>query len=593
MRILVSLACLFSGVVFSQQITYSLRMQKPQNHYYQVEMELTDIKAQTITVKMPVWAPGSYLVREFSKNVNQVLAVDENNRPLPIHKTSKNAWEIKKGKAKKVIVNYEVYAFELSVRTSFLDLSHGFVSGSGVFCYVDGFQQLPGKLKVYPFEKFSTISTGLSRLEATENSSTSMQIFEFANYDMLVDCPLEIGNQEVFYFNVAGTNHEVAIYGMGNYAMEQMKTDMEKIVSAATNVFHGKNPNKNYTFIIHNVINAQGGLEHTNSCVLSVNRWTYGAGYNDFLSLVAHEYFHLWNVKRIRPIELGPFNYDQENYTSLLWVMEGFTSYYDELLLVRAGYYSKEDFLKKLQSTINYVEGSIGSRVQPVAHASYDAWIKAYRPNENSANTTMTYYSRGSMLAAYLDALIVQKWNGKKCLDDFLNELLEEYAVNKKRGFTEMEFQATLERFLEMDMDSFFEKYVNGTETPNFQEVFSKVGLNVIYTGKPTASFGASFNQDEGKCTVKSIRSGGAAEDAGISVGDEIIACNGMRVDQASLENFIASLMVGEYCELIVSRDDIILNLQVKMDAYERPSYRLETVTPSNELYYYWLRTLD
>jgi predicted metalloprotease with PDZ domain len=582
-----------SSFIYGQHISYALRMQKPQNHYYQVEMELKDFKATTVTVKMPVWAPGSYLIREFSKNVNLVQAYDENNRPLVVQKTSKNSWEIKKGKAKTVKVKYEVYAFELSVRTSFLDLSHGFVSGSGVFCYVDGFQQLPGKLVVFPYEKFETISTGLLRDEQYHSTDRSVA-YQFENYDMLVDSPLEIGNQEVFYFNVAGTNHEVAIYGMGNYSMDQMKVDMEKVVGAATNVFKGKNPNKNYTFIIHNVINAQGGLEHKNSCVLSVNRWTYSAsGYVDFLSLVAHEYFHLWNVKRIRPIELGPFNYDQENYTSLLWVMEGFTSYYDELLLVRAGYYSKEDFLKKLQSTINYVEGSVGSRVQPVAHASYDAWIKAYRPNENSANTTMTYYSRGSMLAAYLDALIVHKMNGKKCLDDFLNFLFDEYYVAKKRGFTEAEFQSSLEKFLGMDMRYFFDKYVNGTETPNFQEVFSNVGLNVVYTGKSSASFGASFGQDEGKCLVKAIRAGGAAEEAGISVGDEIIACNGMRMDQASLENFISSLMVGEYCELIVSRDEIILNLQVKMGAYERPSYRLETINPSNELYYYWLRALD
>lgn len=583
---------LFATHAYGQSVNYTLRMSKPQNHYFEVEMDLSGFKGNDITVKMPVWAPGSYLVREFAKNVNIVKAFDEKGNVLAVNKTSKNAWKISKGKAKQVKVKYEVYAFELSVRTSFLDLSHGFVSGSGVFCYVDGYKQLGGKLTVHPYKSFSTISTALPR--STESVQTDgSTTFSFENYDVLVDSPLEIGNQEVFYFNVGNTNHEVAIYGMGNYDMTELQRDMTRIVTAANDVFGGVNPNKNYTFIIHNVINGQGGLEHANSTVLSVNRWTYGSNYNDFLSLVAHEYFHLWNVKRIRPIELGPFNYDEENYTSLLWVMEGFTSYYDELLMVRAGFYSKEDYLRKLQSTINYVEGTPGSRVQPVAHSSFDAWIKGYRPNENSSNTGMTYYSRGAMLASLLDAMIIDKFNAKKCLDHFMRYLYEEFYIKKQRGFTEAEFKKALETFMEQNMDEFFAKYVNGTEIPDFNSVFSKVGVKATYTGKPMASFGASFSQDNGKCLVKMVRSGGAAEDAGISVGDEIIACNGLRVDQTTLENFISSLIEGEYLELIVSREEIILNLQVKMTAYERPSFRLETMSPSNEKFYYWLREVE
>lgn len=592
MKAILVLSFFLTTLAYSQSVHYHLRMTKPQNHYYEVEMELNDFKQTELTVKLPVWAPGSYLVREFSKNVNMVKAYDEKGTELTVGKTSKNAWKITKGKAKTVRVKYEVYAFELSVRTSFLDLSHGFVSGSGVFCYVDGFKDKPGLLTVYPYSKFGTISTSLQKNEeglVSDGSTT----YKYENYDVLVDSPLEIGNQEVFYFNVDGTNHEVAIYGLGNYDMEQMKKDMEKIVHAANDVFGGTNPNKNYTFIIHNVINGQGGLEHANSCVLSVNRWTYGADYFDFLNLVAHEYFHLWNVKRIRPIELGPFNYDEENYTSLLWVMEGFTSYYSDILMVRAGFYSKDDFIKQLQGTINYVEGSVGSRVQPVSHSSYDAWIKAYRPNENSANTTMTYYSRGSMLGAYLDALIVDKFNSEKCLDHFMRYLYDEYYIKKKRGFTELEFHEALEKFLGQDMDYFFDRFVNGTEPLDFANVFPKVGLDVKYVGKPMPNFGATFGQENGKCIVKSIRAGGPAENAGVSVGDEILACNGLRVDKTTLDNFLLTLIAGEYCEIIVAREEIIFNLTVTMEAYEKPSYKLEMQTPSNEKFYYWLRALD
>lgn len=592
MRLLLVLFLFVSGGMFAQTVSYTLRMSKPQNHYFEVEMELRDFKASDLTVKMPVWAPGSYLVREFSRHVNQVKAVDGNNNPLTVTKTAKNAWKIGKGKAKVVKVKYEVYAFELSVRTSFLDLSHGFVSGSSVFCYVDGFKQLSGSLDVYPYKSFKTVTTPLTEAAESVSGDADVHRFTFKDYDELVDSPLEIGNHDLFYFQSGNTHHEVALYGLGNYDMEQLKIDMERVTAAATDVF-GQNPCKEYTFIIHNVINGQGGLEHANACVLSVNRWTYSpAEYNNFLSLVAHEYFHLWNVKRIRPVELGPFNYDEENYTTLLWVMEGFTSYYDELLMIRAGYYSKEDYLRKLQSTINYVEGSQGSRVQSVAHASYDAWIKAYRPNENSANTTMTYYSRGAMLASLLDAMIIDKFNSQKCLDHFMRYLYDEYYIKKKRGFSEAEFQQALETFMGQDMDDFFNKYVYGTEIPDFKNIFSKLAVNVSYTGRPVASFGASVAQESGHTIVKSVRSGSAAEDAGISVGDEIIGCNGMRVDQQTFDSFIASLLVGEYVELIVAREEIILNLQAKIGAYEKPSFKFEMMTPSNEKFYYWLRSL-
>jgi predicted metalloprotease with PDZ domain len=336
-------------------------------------------------------------VREFSKNVNLVKAFDEKGKEIQVQKKKKNTWAISTDGNKKIKVKYEVYSFELSVRTPFLDLTHGFVSGSGVFMYVEGYKDRKGTLEIVPHASFKTITTALPKVGMSVQKDGS-QTFEFSNYDQLVDCPIEIGNQIVFDFMASGTKHTVAMYGEAYYDIDALKMDMAKVVDAETAIF-GSNPNKDYVFIVHNVVDGQGGLEHTNSCVLSVNRWTYGGSeYRNFLNLVAHEYFHLWNVKRIRPIELGPFDYEQENYTTLLWVMEGFTSYYDELILRRAGYHTKEDMLGKIQSSVNYVEGSVGSRVQPVAHASFDAWIKAYRPTENSSNTSMTYYSRGTIL---------------------------------------------------------------------------------------------------------------------------------------------------------------------------------------------------
>jgi predicted metalloprotease with PDZ domain len=586
--IIISLTTFLS---WSMEIIYSVSMSKPQNHYFEVEMALSSINQKSLVVKLPVWAPGSYLVREFSKNINLVKAFDDKGKEIKVEKLAKNAWQINTSGIKSLKVRYEVYSFELSVRTSFLDLTHGYISGSGIFMYVDNCKDTKGILKIFPFETFKKINTALP-IAPLELQGNAYQAFEFKNYDQLVDCPIEIGNQDVFEFMAAGVKHTVAMYGDANYSVPVLKMDMAKIIASATSVF-GFNPNKNYLFIIHNVVNGQGGLEHINSTTLSVNRWTYsGPEYIGFLNLVAHEYFHLWNVKRIRPIELGPFDYDKEVYTSLLWVMEGFTSYYDELIMLRTGYYTQAEFLTKIQSLINYAEGSVGSRIQPVAHASFDAWIKSYRPNENSYNTTMSYYSRGAVLAAVIDAIIINKYNGTKCLDHFMQHLYKTYYEKQNRGFTEAEFKNELAAFTGEDMNDFFKRYVEGTEIIPFATYFSKIGVDVKQNALTKPSFGATVQNSDGKVIVKSIRVGSAAEDAGLSVNDEVIACNGYRVDQAMFDAMMNGLALNEEAEVLLSRDEILFSLRVKITNYTRPQFFMTpTNNPSENLKFnYWLR---
>jgi predicted metalloprotease with PDZ domain len=550
-------------------------------------MNIADNDDKQIEVKMPVWTPGSYLVREFSKNVNLVKVFTKDGKALKVSKKSKNAWLIDAGNEKNIQVKYEVYSFEVSVRTPFLDLSHGFVSGSGVFMYVEKAKNQAGSVTVFPHESFKRISTSLPLDQTAKGAG---QRFTFENYDQLVDCPMEIGNQEIFEFSAAGVLHTVAMYGDANYNVDQLKKDMPKIVEAETAVI-GKNPNKTYTFIVHNVVDGQGGLEHMNSTVLSVNRWTYaGKQYVDFLNLVAHEYFHLWNVKRIRPIELGPFNYDEENYTTLLWVMEGFTSYYDELILRRTGFYTEEEFLAKLQSSINYVEGSPGSRVQPVAHASFDAWVKAYRPNENSSNTSMTYYSRGSVLASVIDAMIVADSDGKKCLDHFMQQLYTTYYEGLKRGFSEAEFKAELSKFVGKNMDDFFAKYVDGTEIIPYKDFYGPVGLNVQDITSNNPSFGANVREEGGKVIVKSVRFGSSAEEAGISVGDEIVGCNAYRVDQSMFEGMMSGMGNMETCDLLIAREEKLFSVHVTIRPYKKPQFLLTKSTSNEKRLHYWLR---
>ena len=575
---------------FGAKISYTLKMPRPQNHYFQVEMQVEQVKQKTATVKLPVWAPGSYLVREFSRHLNQVKAYSLQGAVLPITKKTKNAWEIDLKGQTAFVVKYEVYAFELSVRTSFLDETHGFVSGPSMFMYLDGHKETGGELLVQPHSSFKRISTGLTQKSDVKQGNN--QTFTFDNYDQLVDCPIEIGNQYEFDFEAAGVKHTVAMYGEGNFDPERLKEDMAKIVEEETKVV-GVNPNKRYVFIVHNVVGGDGGLEHCNSTVLSVDRWTYdGGNYINFLNLVAHEYFHLWNVKRIRPIELGPFNYDQEVYTNYLWVMEGFTSYYDELILRRCGFYSQEEMAKKIQIAVNYVESSVGARVQPVAHASFDAWIKAYRPNENSSNTTMTYYSRGLIIASVLDAMIIKQSNGKECLDHFMKDLYETYYVGKNRGFTDAEFKACLTKHVGQDMNEFFLKYIDGTEVIPYSMYFLPLGVEVSDVGGVKPVFGANVAEEGGKVIIKSIRANSSAEDAGLSVNDEVIACMNYRVDKSMLDALMNGAAVGDEFELTISRDKLMRKVIVKITGQKRSTFIFTNrhTDESLPLYTYWLR---
>lgn len=560
-------------------------MSNPNSHYFEIEMEIADFKAKEVAIKMPIWAPGSYLAREFAKSVNLVKAYDLEGKELAIEKRDKNTWVVQTKGVKNVKIKYEVYAFELSVRTSFLDDSHGYINGTSVFMYVEDNKDADGYLQIVPHESFNKINTALPM--------GRNKFYEYKDYDHLADSPIEIGNQETFQFNAGGVKHTVAMYGEGNYDVEKLKVDMAKVVEAETKVF-GENPNKEYLFIIHNLTVGSGGLEHKESTTLQVERWTYGEDdYKGFLSLVAHEYFHLWNVKRIRPKALGPFDYDNENYTDLLWVMEGFTSYYDELILRRAGFYSEDEYMGKVFSTINYVENTPGNKVQPVAHASFDAWIKAYRHNENSSNTTISYYPKGHVLAAVLDLYIIKKFKSEKCLDDFMQMLWADFYIKADVGFTEEEFQATLEKFLGEDMAWFFDDFVYDTKTPDFAKFFKGVGLNVTNANSiATPYLGIRTSGSGGKLTVTQVVSGSAAEKGGISVNDELIAIDGYRVNKSSFDFMLKTFEAGDKFELTLSRDNLIKKYTITMGENKRDKYVKTTdfTDASKKNYDYWLR---
>ncbi|RRN77398.1 M61 family peptidase, partial [Pseudoxanthomonas sp. SGD-10] len=294
--------CMTANASDNPKIDFTLSFPAPQTHYIEVEMHISNIRKPEIEVNMPVWAPGSYLVREFSKNVEGFKAY-AGSEVLDFEKTRKNSWKIETKGNKSIKVKYSVYAYEISVRTSFVDASHAFISPTGVFMYVKQSLKDPVQVKVQPHANWSKISTGLEKL--AENT------YQAQDFDWLYDSPIEVGNQDIFEFDAAGVKHEVAMVGGGNYDKGRLACDMAKIVEECTSIF-GENPNKRYVFIVHHYKNGGGGLEHLNSTVLGAKRdgYTNPTTYSNFLSLVAHEYFHLWHVKRLRPIALGPFDYD-------------------------------------------------------------------------------------------------------------------------------------------------------------------------------------------------------------------------------------------------------------------------------------------
>ncbi|KAA9346193.1 M61 family metallopeptidase [Adhaeribacter soli] len=565
-------------------------MPEPQTHYFEVEMRLQDFKDKFIDVKMPVWAPGSYLVREFPKNVEGFTAT-AGNKNLKAEKINKNTWRVYADKNRDVLVKYKVYAFELTVRTSFVDEMHAYLNGTSVFMYPAKYKQLPSELTIEPYGNWNQISTSLPTVGGNKWKLRA------DNYDILADSPIEIGTHKILTFEAAGVPHEVAMFGESNYDDAKIVADMKKIVEECTRVF-GEHPVKGkYVFIIHNVLSGGGGLEHLNSTTLQVARWGYQPenSYNGFLALVAHEYFHLWNVKRLRPEPLGPFNYDAENYTTLLWVSEGLTSYYDDLLVRRAGFYSPERYLDVMGSSITNVENTPGVKVQTLSESSFDAWIKSYRPNENSRNAEISYYSKGALIGMLLDLEIMNQTKGEKDLDQVFRNMYQKYYKKLNRGFTEKEFKEELEKVAGIKFDTFFRDYVNGTVTPDYNKYLNYAGLRLtnLNANNQDAALGANTSNRDGKIVVTSVVRDGSAWKGGLNVNDEIIALNGYRITD-DLNKSIAGRQPGDQLNLIVNRDGRLLSLDLTLEKNPNARYRIEKLpeqTPAQQtIYRKWLR---
>lgn len=543
------------------KIGYEISFKEPQAHYAEVEMNLSGLTKEYIDVKMPVWAPGSYLVREFAKNVEGFTA-SAGNKALKLEKTKKNTWRIYTGTAKSVQINYRVYGNEVSVRTTFIDNTHAFLSSTGVFMYPDKMLSLPSTVKIIPYTGWSKVSTGLPAIAGQAFTYTAK------NFDILYDSPLEVGNQDIFEFMAAGVKHEMAMYGGGNYDKERLKVDLPKVIEAATAVY-GENPNTSYTFIVHNFSGGGGGLEHLNSTVLGASKDQYADedGYKGFLSLVAHEYHHLWNVKRMRPVALGPFDYENENYTTDLWIAEGFTAYYENKFMLRAGFWTPDNFVGVLVGSVSSVVNTPGAKVQSAAEASFDAWIKQYRPNENSNNTTVSYYSKGEVVGLLLDLEIAHATKGAHSLDDVMKAVYLQCKTTGK-GYTDAEFKATAEKISGINLTDFWTKYVNGTAPVEYAKYFGFAGIKVQdqNEGKAIPYLGVSTKKAEGLFSIGSVSRNSAAWTDGLNAGDIVVSIDGA-VPTGAIERMpeIVNRKVGDVVKVKIKRDGVEKDINVTL----------------------------
>ncbi|GAB3324662.1 PDZ domain-containing protein [Hymenobacter humi] len=553
-------------------LRYTLAMPAPQTHYFEVKMELGGFPADYTDVKMPVWAPGSYLVREYSKNVEGFQARTASGQALAVEKLNKNTWRVRHPKQANFQVSYRVYAFELTVRTSFIDADHGYLNGTSVFMYPADNKMLGSTVVVQPAAGWSQVSTALK-------PGTGKFTYKSASYDELADSPIEIGNQKVLEFTANGTPHQVAMYGTYQADEAKLVADLKKVCEEAHRVV-GQNPLDRYLFIVHNLERGGGGLEHLNSTTLEVGRTTYNteAGYKSFLNLAAHEYFHLWNVKRIRPVALGPFNYDQENYTHMLWVSEGITSYYAALINERAGYSSRDEYLNKLGESIAGVENTPGNKVQSAAESSFDAWIKQYRPNENSRNSQIDYYSKGEVIGAVLDLNIAEATKGEKHLDDVFRLLYDTYYKKAGRGFTDKEFQDAVATVAGRRYDEFFQNSVYGTKTLDYATALGYAGLALnVSPLNPNGTLGAAFSNRTGRLLVAAVKRDGAAWTGGLNVNDEVLLINGAAPGDETMKQLVNS-PVGTEIKLQVRRDGLPREITLKTIADTDRKYQIQPV---------------
>lgn len=519
------------------KLHYFLDIKKPNSHYFDVRIELSDLHQDEIMFTMPAWVPGSYSIEDFARYVRN-FTVESPKGALKFTKVDKSTWKVFTQSASLVTLTYSVFADNLSVHTSQLNSTHAYINGTSVFMYVETFKELPIEVDISPPQGWR-ISTGLKSIGANK--------FLAENYDNLVDCPIEIGTHKSLYFSVLGKEHEIVLCGHGNEDENKLIEDVKKIVEEFSKLFHGL-PYERYVFIYHLVdseTTSEGGLEHVNSTSINIDRFKFGTfeKYRAFLSVTSHEFFHLWNVKRIRPAELGPFNYKQENYTTMLWFAEGFTDFMGNLYILRAKLTEEKDYYKHISEKIRIYDLLPGSLACSASQSSFNSWIKLYKPSPNNVNDYISYYLLGELIAVAMNVKILEATGGKKSLDDLFQYLMDKF-MKDGRGYTEKDLIKGLHEVSEVNFSPFFMRHVDGEEKIDFDEILKALGLKLRKSYIKTNGHEISVKPYLGillKSTnlkvVDSVLQDSPAYSAGLSAGDEVVAINGFKFDDKFLKN--------------------------------------------------------
>ena len=444
-----------------------------------------------------------------------------------------------------------------------------FLHGPSAFMYAEGYVDEEIEIHFNPLDNWQHVEMPLPRLQ---NPKT----FSCGNYDLLADSPVALGKFDISSYQTAGVPHKIVMIGTGNYDLEKVTGDFKKITDVEAEMFDNQHPSKQYIHFIQNVDNGGGGLEHLNCHTSQVSRWVYDKeeAYLKFLGLISHEYFHLWNVKRIRPIELGPFDYNKENYTDLLWVAEGITSYFDDLFLKRAGFHTEESYLKAVAYNINRLENQPGRKVMALNESSKLAWVKAYMTNENSNNVTISYYNKGMLVAWMLDVEIFSATNGSKRLDDVMLELYNTYYRKQARGFTYQEFVETCSAICGKSLQDFFDTYTTTTTPLPYAKYLKITGYDLNNEAAESPSMGVKTKSENGKCIVSFIKVDGPAAEAGLSVNDELIAINGWRVEN-EVNTSINGYEIEKDIEIVYSRSGKIHTTQLELKKDDNVNYNI------------------
>jgi len=597
------------------EISFTVAMPRPHTHLLEVDVAIKHAAngPQEERLVMPVWTPGSYLVREFARNVQDfaATAAGQPGQPLQWEKINKDTWRVVTNGAREWHATYRVYANELSVRTSELNSSHAFWNNANILMYLDGYLKTPSTVRVLAPDVWK-VATGLPIVPGQKNT------FRAENFDILYDSPFEVSNFKTLVFNVKGVPHRIVIDGEGNYDPERMRRDVQKIVETEVELMGGEVPYRDYTFILHLRSNAGGGLEHLNSAALGYPRFgfkivtgdratsaapnttaTPERDYRGFLSLVAHEFFHLWNVKRIRPDALGPFDYTQENYTKLLWVAEGITDYYADLALRRAGLITESEFLAATARSFQTLQNTPGRLEQSVEESSFDAWIKYYRQDENSVNSQISYYDKGAIVGLLLDLEIRKRSNNAKSLDDVMRYLYLQF-FKKDRNYGPADFQKACELMAGSSLEDFFSRFVRGKEELNYNAALEAAGLRLDTNAPPVAGaavervyFGADIADEGERLMVRRVYAGSPAYEQGLNAGDQIVALDNMRVTKDFFNARMAEKRPGDLINLTIFRFDDLSTLLIKLGERRERTYRivpLPNPTPAQtRVYRDWL----